>query len=161
MKQARQWFGVYLGKVSHTRQKDVWVRCKIPQVLGDNTDSNWARPMGFDSLAVSEASLPWEINDGDHTHPDPQGGETGLPVPNPEQADYHTWHQVLYQDQTWHTDGQMSPGNTGNKIMAAYTGEHNPPPTGPGPCIGTLVLVMFLGGDINHPCYMLTSQVVG
>jgi hypothetical protein len=31
---------------------------------------------------------------------------------------------------------------------------------GTGPQVGSMVLVMFLGGDVRLPCYALTSQVV-
>jgi hypothetical protein len=33
--------------------------------------------------------------------------------------------------------------------------------TGPGPPPGSLVVVMFIGGDRNRPAYLLTSQHVG
>jgi hypothetical protein len=29
------------------------------------------------------------------------------------------------------------------------------------PPVGTLVLVQFIGADLNHPCYSLTSKEVG
>lgn len=32
---------------------------------------------------------------------------------------------------------------------------------GPGPAVGSLVVVLFLGGDRNRPGYLLTSQHVG
>lgn len=143
----KEFFGVYLGKIVKRRAKDVWVQLQVPQLLG-NTYTDWARPMGFDSIGVSAADLPWEENDGLHTHTDPQGGEVGEPIPLPERVDYHKTEKILYQDGTWHTN-----------ILPSYTGEKKPLPTGPGPGIGTVVLVMFVGGDINHPAYMLTSQI--
>lgn len=33
--------------------------------------------------------------------------------------------------------------------------------SGAAPSVGTIVLVMFVGGDINRPCYLLTSQEIG
>jgi hypothetical protein len=140
--------GIYLGRVSKTRKHDVWVKVRVPQVLGD-AESDWARPNGFDSIGVSAADLPWEANDGDHTHTDPQGGTVGPPNPLDEQHSFHKTEQVLYQDGTWHTN-----------ILPSYTGEKNPIPTGPGPGVGTLVLVQFLGGDKRMPVYSLTTQNV-
>jgi len=41
---SRQWFGIYDGRVVNNRRRDLWVRVKVPQVLGDSK-TDWAPPM--------------------------------------------------------------------------------------------------------------------
>lgn len=116
-----QLFGMYLGTVTHTRTQDLWIRVNIPQLLADQ-DSNWARPVGFNSA-----------------------GSADPPV------------------QAW-TDDPEPPLKWGGFTRQQYPGQ----PTGwsshemgPGPGVGSLVVVLFLGGDRNRPGYLLTSQKVG
>lgn len=43
---ARQWFGVYMGRVLRTRTTDNWVILQVPQILG-TAETNWAAPVGY------------------------------------------------------------------------------------------------------------------
>lgn len=116
-----QLFGMYLGKVTHTRTQDLWVRVNIPQLWADQ-DSNWARPIGFNSV-----------------------GSLNPPV------------------QAW-TDDPEPPLKWGGFTQQQYTGQPagwSDHEMGPGPAAGSLVVVLFLGGDRNRPGYLLTSQHVG
>jgi hypothetical protein len=89
-----QHFGVYLGRVSGSRG-DGWVKVRVPQVLG-TAESDWARPMGMDSLVFppADTELPhWPVhgkvvfyggtggpNVGDLVMVMFQGGDVRLPV---------------------------------------------------------------------------------
>ncbi len=119
---AEQLFGMYLGTVTHTRTQDLWVQISIPQVLGDQ-DSNWARPIGFNS--AGSLTPPVQAN-----------------TPDPEPA--LKWGGV-----------------TGNWVNPGQPVGWSAKETGPGPPVGSLVIVLFLGGDRNRPGYLLTSQRVG
>lgn len=115
----QQLFGMYLGTVTHTRARDLWIRVNIPQLLADQ-DSNWARPIGFNS--VGSANPP--VAAWDSAPPLPWGG--------------FTQQQYAGQPTGWSAHEM-----------------------GPGPGVGSLVVVLFLGGDRNRPGYLLTSQHVG
>lgn len=115
----QQLFGMYLGTVTHTRAQDLWIRVNIPQLLADQ-DSNWARPIGFNS--VGSANPP--VAAWDSAPPLPWGGFTA--------------QQYAGQPTGWSAHEM-----------------------GPGPGAGSLVVVLFLGGDRNRPGYLLTSQHVG
>jgi hypothetical protein len=97
---ARQWQGVYLGRVTKNRYQDLWIKCQVPQILG-TAESNWAAPMLDPRQGKSYQKWSFEV-------------PCGCDVPC--DIDY---------------------------------------PPGPALKIGTLVLVMFIGGDINVPVYML------
>lgn len=117
-----QLFGMYLGKVTHTRQQDLWVRVNIPQLWADQ-DSNWARPIGFNSIGSSNP--PVQAWTEDPEPPLKWGGFTS----------------------NWQYPGQPA--------------GWSPKEIGPGAPVGSLVVVLFLGGDRNRPGYLLTSQHVG
>ena len=125
---ARQHFGMYLGTVAHTRTQDLWVQLNVPQLLGKQ-ESNWARPIGFNSVGNDNPPVANVLNDGEgideHRSPLGWGG---------------------WNDQTATYSGR--PVGSGKEI-------------GPGPPVGTLVLVWFVAGDVTRPAYALTSQKVG
>lgn len=119
---AEQLLGMYLAVVTHTRGQDLWVKVSIPQVFG-NEDSNWARPIGFNS--AGSLTPPVQANTGE---PEPALLWGGIP------------------------DNWVNPGQP-----LGWSATE----TGPGPLAGSLVVVLFLGGDRNRPGYLLTSQHVG
>jgi hypothetical protein len=119
---------MYLGTVAHTRTQDLWVQLNVPQLLGKQ-ESNWARPIGFNSVGNDNPPVANVLNDGEgideHRSPLGWGG---------------------WNDQTATYSGR--PVGSGKEI-------------GPGPPVGTLVLVWFVAGDVTRPAYALTSQKVG
>lgn len=134
--EARPWYGVYLGKIVQTRKQDLWAKLQVPQVMGEVV-SNWARPMGFSSIAdktpfpaAAFAALPVAGTDGEGTefaNADPLG-----------------WGGYVRIKQQPH----------GRGIGIAEPNKES----GPAPPAGTTVLVLFIGGDRNFPVYALTSQ---
>jgi hypothetical protein len=134
-----KWHGVYIGQIALTRNKDLWCKLLVPQLLG-STLTDWARPMGFNTI-------------GDHNHPAaafkeiPVDGTGGL---GKEYAN-------------------LAPLGWGGYVEHPQSGEGRPigvgqpggGETGPGPPGGSIVLVMFIAGDRNHPVYALTSQSNG
>lgn len=94
----RQWLGIYTGIVTANRVTDLWIKAKVPQVMGDVATTTWAAPAGFQTLS----------------------GMAGLP---------------------------RGLGLDGTEL-------------GPGPNVGDIVLLMFVGGDIRVPVYLATSQAL-
>lgn len=147
-----QWHGIYLGRVSNTRKDDLWVRVNVPQLLGDKEISNWARPAAFNSVgAIAPPSAAYKVTNN------PESASGGAPY-DKDWADS--------KPQGW-GGFQKDPGTTDSTDKATtpadWPGGRGRPTgfgdeTGPGPAAGTLVLVFFLGGDLNQPAYLLTSQ---
>lgn len=123
------WHGIYIGTVAQTRDQDFWVRVQVPQVMGD-TISNWARPMIVTAIGQRSNGAPF-ISDVSR-EPNPNAGSNM---------------------------GAFRPYPPVGAGRAVGWGDRTMGETGPGPDAGTIVLVMFLGGDRNHPVYALTSQV--
>lgn len=137
-----RWYGVYLGRVTHTRQGDLWVRFNVPQLLGDKEISNWARPAGFNSVGAIDPPVADITNDGNGA--DERLGPLGWGGFQKDNGRTRTTNDQggIPED---HPDGRGRPVGFGDE-------------RGPGPPVGSLVLVLFLGGDINEPAYLLTSQ---
>lgn len=129
------WHGVYLGKIANTREKDLWCKLLVPQVMADVV-TDWARPMGFDSI-------------GDKTQP--AAAFLELPVDGTGGAgkEYANSAPLGWGGYVSHPQGP-----NGRPLGIAQRGAE----IGPGPPVGTIVLAMFIGGDRNHPVYALTSQ---
>lgn len=147
-----RWHGIYLGTVTQVRKQDLWVRLNVPQLLGDKEITNWARPAGHNSVgAINPPTAAFKVV------PDP------VSVTDTTPADKGWAHHKPqgwggFQKDTGSTDsGFDSPDPadtpTGRGRPTGFGDEK-----GPGPPPGTLVLVQFLGGDINEPCYHYTSQ---
>jgi hypothetical protein len=147
-----RWHGIYLGTVTHTREQDLWVRMNVPQLLGDKEITNWARPAGHNTVgAINPPTAAYKV------------------VPNPvDIADQSPVDKgwADRQPQGW-GGHQKDPGSTDSSLDSPEptdrpSGRGRPmgfgDEKGPGPPPGTLVLVQFLGGDINEPVYHLTSQ---
>lgn len=149
-----QRLGIYLGKVTHTRKQDLWIRVNIPQLLGDKEISNWARPAAFNSVgAVAPPTAAYRVVDDPVDIADGPPGDKGW-------VDNHPLGWGGFQKDPGKTDtvptDQVNRPDDWPKGRGRPTGFGDE--RGPGPPVGTLVLVFFLGGDINEPAYLLTSQ---
>jgi hypothetical protein len=65
----RQWFGVYIGRVSKTRTTDNWVILQVPQVMG-TAETAWAAPLGYMTSAPTTGNqVQVMFIGGDINHP--------------------------------------------------------------------------------------------
>jgi hypothetical protein len=147
---AKEWFGVYLGRIVQTRLSDVCVKVQVPQLLGMQS-SNWARPMGFNvvgqlggpNLYSSDVNSVQAV--GQHSVTG-TGVTDGIDVDNLPASFFGAFV-------TPSIDAHATrPGRA-----LGFASKDGP---GPGPPPGTIVLVQFIGGDVNVPCYALTTQKV-
>lgn len=131
----RKWYGVYLGVIANRRTQDLWCKVQVPQVMGD-TVSDWARPMGFSSIADI---LPY-----------PAAAFNKIPVTGATGG----FEYANLEPLGWGGYVSHKQAPNGRPIGIAEPGEES----GPGPPVGTPVLVLFIGGDRNYPVYALTSE---
>jgi hypothetical protein len=137
-----KWYGLYLGRVIETRLIDIFIRAQIPQLMGDTAATNWARPMGFNVVGQEGGFAPF-VSDVTGDTPNLPGSHFGGFEPDPSGPGRSIGYSG-FADQ---------PTNLNTRDQQAYLNQG-----GPGPPVNTIVLMMFIAGDINQPVYALTSQ---
>jgi len=130
----REWFGVYLGRIAQVRLRDVCVKVQVPQLFGQQ-HSNWARPMGFNVVGQLGGSNTYSSDVNSVVN-------SGTDIDVIPASHFGPFVDV--------------PSGPAGRSLGFSAGDSG----GPGPPVGTIVLVMFVGGDINMPVYFLTTQKV-